>query len=338
MLPLAAITLSLMAPAPEAAPFFNGKDLSNWVNVNCAPGTFYVKSDEVITTGRPTGYLRTNKQYENFTCEFEWMHTRKDGSEANSGFFVWADALPAVGTGYTRGIEVQVLCNLEYRDKKTNAVTATSHGDLFSIWGASCKPDRPHPLGWKRCLPSENRAKGAGEWNHYIVRANNGTIKLEVNGKEVSGVSECTPRKGYLALESEGSECHFRNFKMTELPSTNPKLEECATLDQGHISLFTGLTLDGWDCEKDSWKIGDGTLRAAKAAELKFAKKLPKGELVFDYKLPAKAEGKATLLIAGKPTELNEKPGDWHRVTTPVEGEVVFVPVAGLELRSLFAK
>ena len=143
MLPLAAVAFTLLAPPSE--PFFNGKDLSNWVNVNCAPGTFYVKDGEAITTGRPTGYLRTAKQYENFTCEFEWMHTRKDGNEANSGFFVWADALPALGTGYTRGIEVQVLCNLTYRDKKTGAVTATSQGDLFSIWGATCKPDRPTP-------------------------------------------------------------------------------------------------------------------------------------------------------------------------------------------------
>ena len=170
------------------------------------------------------------------------------------------------------------------------------------------------------------------------MRANNGTLKLEVNGKEVSGVSDCKPRKGYLALESEGSECRFRNFKMTELPSTNPKPEECATLDMGHVSLFTGLTLDGWECEKDTWKVGDGTLRAAKASQLKLTKKLPKGELVFDYRLPAKTEGKATLSLGGTVKELNEKPGAWHRMTVPVDGEVVFTPVVGMELRSLFAK
>src|SRR5205823_865294 len=87
----------------------------------------------------------------------------------------------------TRGIEVQVLVNLEYKDKKTGAVTATSHGDLFSIWGADCTPDRPHPLGWKRCLPSEYRAKGGGEWNHYKVVANDGVIKLHVNGMDLGG-------------------------------------------------------------------------------------------------------------------------------------------------------
>jgi len=139
------------ADEPEGfVPMFNGKDLSGWVNANCAPGTFYLKGDEVITTGSPTGYLRTARQYENFILELDWMHvnTKEVG---NSGVFVWGDPLPAVGTGYTRGIEVQVLVNLEYKDKKTGAITATSHGDLFSIWGAKCLPDRTHWAGNAAC-------------------------------------------------------------------------------------------------------------------------------------------------------------------------------------------
>ena len=340
MIPTLLLALTLQAPALEK-PFFNGKDLDGWVNVNCAPKTFFVKDGEAVTTGSPTGYLRTTKQYENFTVEFEWMHTRKDGQVANSGFFVWADALPAVGTGYTRGIEVQVLCNLEYRDKKTNAVTATSHGDLFSIWGATCKPDRPHPSAGPAACRARTAAKGCGEWNHYKVTANDGTIKLEVNGKEVSGVSECKPRKGYLALESEGSECHFRNFNMKELPSTNPKPEECAKLDAGHVSLFDGLTLDGWETGSDSWKANDGVLKCAKVSELKLAKKLPKGELLFDYRVPKSAEKtvKSFVVVGGRTTELTAKSG-WTRLTIPVEDDAVvfFAPAKGLELRSIFAK
>ena len=64
-------------------PMFNGKDLTGWVNVNCAPGTFFVKDGEIITTGKPTGYLRTDKQYENFIADFEWMHVPpKPGASA----------------------------------------------------------------------------------------------------------------------------------------------------------------------------------------------------------------------------------------------------------------
>src|SRR5437879_7534687 len=101
-------------PAGGYKPMFNGRDLSGWVNVNCHPSTFFVKDGEIITTGKPIGYLRTEKQYENFELEMDWMHvnTKEVG---NSGLFVWGDPIPAVGTGYTRGIEVQVLVHLEYR-------------------------------------------------------------------------------------------------------------------------------------------------------------------------------------------------------------------------------
>ena len=44
-------------------PLFNGKDLTGWYNVNCAPGTFFVKDNMIITTGKPTGYLRTDRHY-----------------------------------------------------------------------------------------------------------------------------------------------------------------------------------------------------------------------------------------------------------------------------------
>src|SRR5438552_9605114 len=120
-------------------PLFNGKDLTGWHNVNCAPSTWFVKDNMIITTGKPTGYLRTDKQYENFVLEFEWFHApNPKGSVGNSGLFVWGDPIPAMSTGYTRSIEVQVLVNLTWTDKKSGKLTATSQGDLFSIWGAKC--------------------------------------------------------------------------------------------------------------------------------------------------------------------------------------------------------
>ncbi|CAN5255579.1 hypothetical protein BH11PLA2_BH11PLA2_10950 [soil metagenome] len=336
MTPLVLLSLALAAE-PASTPFFNGKDLTGWAQVNCAPSTFYVKEDQIITTGRPTGYLRTDKQYENFVLEFEWMHTRPTGA-ANSGMFVWGDALPAVGVGYTRSIEVQVLVNYE-------TDWATSHGDLFSIWGAKCKPDRPHPKGMERCLPSERRCKGPLEWNHYKVTGNNGVLKLEVNGKEVSGLTECSPRKGYIALESEGSECIFKNFKMKELQSTNPKPEEIATLDTGFKTLFDGMTLDGWVTEDKAWKPGDGSLKAVKAADLTTAKALPAGELLFDWKLAKDAT--ETLKVRNgdvtKEVKVNEKEkagaGGYRRATVAVvAGDVAFVPPVGTDLRSIFFK
>ena len=45
-----------------------------------------------------------------------------------------------------------------------------------------------------------------------------GVIKLAVNGKLVNGITRSTKKKGYLCLESEGGEIHFRNIRLLELP------------------------------------------------------------------------------------------------------------------------
>jgi hypothetical protein len=307
---------------------FNGRDLTGWVNVNCAPSTFYVKDHEIITTGKPTGYLRTATQYENFIADFEWKHVPPaPGEVGNSGFFVWADPIPAIGSGYTRGIEVQVLVNLTYKDPKTGSVAATSQGDLFSIWGAHCVPDRPHPLGWDRCLPSENRCKGAGEWNHYRLEAHDGVIKLAVNGKVVSGVNQCRPRKGYLALESEGSECHFRNLKIKELPSTNPRPNEVADQDRGYTNLYTGLDLSGWHADekaKQHWLSRDYVLhydgKGTTGQVLQTAREYGDAEYLVDFRFPAKREAEVKpcefLLAYAGNSNLSIKVGADGRINT----------------------
>ena len=57
-----------------AVPLFNGKDLSGWVPVNVAPNTFTVRDGMIISTGKPTGVMRTDRMYENCIVELEWRH------------------------------------------------------------------------------------------------------------------------------------------------------------------------------------------------------------------------------------------------------------------------
>jgi hypothetical protein len=44
----------------------------------------------------------------------------------------------------------------------------------------------------------------------------------------VNGVSQSSVRKGYLCLESEGSEVHFRNIQILELPPGRATPEQTA--------------------------------------------------------------------------------------------------------------
>ena len=179
---------------PPWRDLFNGRDLDGWIPVNVAPETFTVHDGMIVCDGIPTGVLRTRDVFENFECEFEYRHMKTGG---NAGFFVWSDALPSTGQPFTRSVEVQVIDGWETENW-------TSHGDIFAIWGAVLQPDRPHPAGWMRCLPSERRARGTGQWNHFRIIAVDGSLQLWVNGAPVSGGSEISPRRGYLCPRIRG--------------------------------------------------------------------------------------------------------------------------------------
>jgi hypothetical protein len=251
-----ALLLALVQDADGFTPLFNGKDLTGWVNINCGPSTWSVKDGVIHCTGKPTGLLRTEKQYENYVLELEWNHERQTG---NAGLFVHSDDLPARGQPFTKAIEVQVML----MDKPHPQGLYTGQGDIFSIHGAKFIPDRPHPQGWERCIPSEHRTKPAGEWNHYRVVSQDGVIKLHVNGKEVSGGTKCNPRKGYVVLESEGSPIQFRNLRIKELPSANPPAAEVAQAERGFVALYNGENLDGWKkdpANEGHWKPANWVL------------------------------------------------------------------------------
>jgi hypothetical protein len=220
-------------------PLFNGRDLSGWTNVNCAPETWTINDGMIHCTGLPTGALRTTKQYENFILELEWRHLSSGG---NSGIFIWSSPIAAPGVPFLRAIEVQVL------DDGFNVTGKnewyTTHGDVFPIHGSTMKPFGRH--NGMRSFPSEERSKRTPEWNQYRIVCTNGVIRLHVNGKEVSGGENCDYRRGYIALESEGGPIDFRNIRLKELPSGGASQDLSAPGEQHWRSLFTGLDLRGW--------------------------------------------------------------------------------------------
>lgn len=194
-----------------------GKDESiNWVNVNTEPATWTVQKDILVCSGHPIGVMRSEKQYENFILHIEWEHMEAGG---NSGVFVWSNAIPREDNRLPDGVEVQMLeldwINLNKRDGVTPPV-AYVHGELFGVGGVITVPDNPRGT---RSKSVENRCKGRGEWNTYDVVCVDGVIKLSVNGKFVNGISKSTQKKGFICLESEGGEIHFRNLRILELPS-----------------------------------------------------------------------------------------------------------------------
>ena len=59
----AALLLPLTAgEVPQWKSLFNGKDLSEWVDVNTSPETWTVKDGLLVCTGKPIGVMRSKKQ------------------------------------------------------------------------------------------------------------------------------------------------------------------------------------------------------------------------------------------------------------------------------------
>ena len=194
---------------------FNGEDLTGWVDVNTSPETWSVKDGILICHGDPIGVMRTERQFENFILHIEWRHMEAGG---NSGVFAWANPTNTPGSNFPKGMEVQMLelewPNLNPRNGKPNHIGYIS-GELFGVNGLKAVPDNPRG---ERSMSKELRCKGKGEWNVYDVVFVDGTIKMAINGKFVNGMSRSTQKKGYLCLESEGAEIHFRNIRVLELP------------------------------------------------------------------------------------------------------------------------
>jgi hypothetical protein len=226
------ITLAALVPlvvtaqsVPQFVDLFNGKDLTGWINVNTDPDTWKVKDGLLVCSGHPIGVMRSAKQYENFVMHIEWMHMEPGG---NSGVFAWSNAQPDPESRLPNGVEIQML-ELEWPNlNKQNGVTppiAYVHGELFGVGGVKTTPDNPRG---ERSKSVENRCLGRGQWNTYDVVAVDGVIKLSVNGKFVNGIRSSTQKKGYLCLESEGAEIHFRNIRIMELPPGVTTAEQTA--------------------------------------------------------------------------------------------------------------
>jgi len=269
---------------------FNGRDLAGWVPVNTAPSTWVVQDDMIVCSGKPTGELRTDRMYQNFILELEWRHMRPKG---NAGVFVWADDITARGVPFHRSVEVQVLENA-YGNTKSH----TTHGDIFPIHGAKMTPINGR--GGSRAFPTESRSKPSPEWNHYRIVCNDGAISLAVNGKVVTQGKDCSPRKGYICLESEGGIAHYRNLRIKELPDTPVAPEHVAIADRGYRTLYTGVDLSGWvESAKGKWKSQNWVL-ACTGADASLTTKESFGDFGFLFDVRFKKEAKpARMLLRG---------------------------------------
>ena len=155
---------------PRGNPLFNGRDLAGW-HVNNTKGQWTVDNGDIIPTFH-TGlhYLRTDREYANFTWSFEYTITK--GGNSGVAIRTAPDGWPSGD-----GMELQIL------DRPGLVKDST-----MAIYGN---------------LPPLTRADKSGEWNRVVIKADGRMISAWVNGQLVQQ-SNTGRLPGDQASASEG--------------------------------------------------------------------------------------------------------------------------------------
>jgi len=185
---------------------FNGKDFTGWRKyITPEPGsdpdvTWTVADGVIRCTGKPFGYLMTEKSYADFKLhvEYRWYGTSE---QMNSGVFVFKTGpdtffLP-------KAIETQL--------KKGNA------GDFVLLSQATMNGlDNPKNRAVKKM--AESSEKPDGEWNSVDIVVKGNTIESTVNGVLQNKGHDAYTDAGQICLQSEGGPIEFRNITIEPLP------------------------------------------------------------------------------------------------------------------------
>ncbi|MGE3313668.1 MAG: DUF1080 domain-containing protein [Planctomycetaceae bacterium] len=140
---------------------------------------------ELVCLGRPFGYIRTERVFRDCELSFEWRYP--SDANANSGVLLYPNGPDRI---WPQGVQVQL-----------HRPTA---GHILPDGG----------------IQTEKVTNGMGlelplnEWHRCAVTCRAGNVRVAVNGRKVSEAIGCNPRSGYISIQSEGSEVHFRRIRV----------------------------------------------------------------------------------------------------------------------------
>ena len=215
------VALSGLQAADDGwTPLFNGKDTTGWTftlrpskdKVSDKPDpkdTWSVKDGVLLCTGKPNGYIATEKEYENYQLRLKWRYL-KEAKAGNSGVLLHVTGPDVV---WPNCVEAQ-LASGKAGDIWLNADSAKKLPTLKfdSELKDSANKEGRHFFRKKTDRPVE---KDTGEWNQYEIDCKGGEIILTINGVVVNEGKEGSLKKGRIALQSEGTPIEFKEIDWT---------------------------------------------------------------------------------------------------------------------------
>lgn len=177
-------------PAAEAEgewkSLFNGKDLTGWTPVHEV--TFTVQ-DGNLRLVKGMGWLRTDKEYQDFILEFEWRALEE---KYDSGIFFRSglEGKPWPKDGWQVNLRYDAL------------------GGLVK--------------GYKPIEPASTPRAPVGKWSKFRMEVRGKKVSLITDGEEAWEVEAVDQEKGYLGIQAENKSFDFRNIRIKELPAAKP--------------------------------------------------------------------------------------------------------------------
>ena len=184
------------APAEDTIDLFNGRNFEGWYMYK--KDAWKVADGEIYCSGKPTGFLRTRKEYSDYKLTFEWKWPEKPG---NSGVLLHMSGQDKI---WPLCVEAQLM------NKRA--------GDLI---GMGCKfnenkAKKDSPISYTPRMNDSNE-KEPGGWNSYEIICDDDTVELKINGRHQNKATGVSIRKGYIGFQSEGVPIMFRNIKLTPM-------------------------------------------------------------------------------------------------------------------------
>lgn len=308
--------LFLVAGSPDdkGKPLFNGIDLSDWINVIGASDTWAVTDSSISATGTPKSVLRTDRQYENYILEFEY---KKPMSYGRAGILIHSDALPAKGSPWPRGI------NIQFWNSGNGLIQPVGGSEIQTVDDASL----PTVDGGSDLKKTSSAGEG---WHHVRVKSSGGKVSLWIDGKLTTMGLYASLRKGYIALKSDGSQIQFKNIRIRELASADLSSDQVATSDQGFTSLYNGLDVgEHWELlpghrghwTAENWLINYDGESEEERRSLWSKKEYDNFILVADMKFTGKPEMAESPIVLPNGENLKNEDGSNKMVVTPYAGD-----------------
>ena len=213
------LTAELSADDPKSIDLFNGKDLKGWKvdipkldNDPKGKSAFIVRDGKLVSLGLPRGHLVTKKEFQNYRLEVEYRFPGKPG---NCGVLVHASTPRALYKMFPKSIEVQM--NHQHAGDFWCIVQDIKVPDMVKRRGPKENWGITEGKGRRILNLTDGSEKPLGQWNSMKIECLEDQVKVWVNGDMVNHGTECTVKKGQIAIQAEGAEVEFRKLKLTPI-------------------------------------------------------------------------------------------------------------------------